>query len=114
VQDYADVSADILAKAEAEARRVFQQGGVQTTWLNCSPKLELEKIESANCALVDSTHLILKIVQMAKNTQINDASMCSVPLIRMRREPGTLHMSSMTAFKNLPNGEGLVMHSWPM
>jgi hypothetical protein len=69
VHDYADVSSDILAKAEAEARRIFQRAGMQTTWLNCSPKLEIEKIESANCSLVDSTHLVLKVLQRAKSTQ---------------------------------------------
>jgi hypothetical protein len=27
---------------------------------------------------------------------------------------GASHMSSMTAFRNLPNGEGSDMDSWPM
>jgi hypothetical protein len=38
--------------------------------VNCSPKLEREKIEPANCSLVDNTHLVLKILQTAKNTQV--------------------------------------------
>src|ERR1700751_3381661 len=70
VHDYAGASADTLAKAEAEARRIFRQAGLHTTWLNCSPKLELEKIEPPTCSLADSTHLVLKIVQTARNAQV--------------------------------------------
>lgn len=70
VHNYADVSTHTLAKAEAEARRIFQQAGVQTNWLDCSPKLEREKIEPANCSLVDSTHLVLKILPMGKDAQV--------------------------------------------
>ena len=70
VHDYAAVSADALLKAEAEARRIFRQAGVETTWPNCSPRLELEKVEPDDCSLVNSTHLVLKILETANNTQV--------------------------------------------
>jgi hypothetical protein len=73
VHDYADVSADTLPKAEEEARRILQRARMRRTWLNCSHKLELEKIEPANAPLPDGTHLVLKILPVAKNAQFNSA-----------------------------------------
>lgn len=71
VHNYADVSAKTLAKAEAEARRIFQQAGISTIWLNCSPSLQRGENEPSNCLLVDSTHLVLKVLQTAKDPELN-------------------------------------------
>src|ERR1700745_3449782 len=60
VRACAGAPADTLQKEEAEARRIFRQAGLHTTWLNCSPKLELEKIAPPTCSFADSTHLVLK------------------------------------------------------
>ena len=61
VYDYAHVSSKTLAKAEQEARRVFQQAGIETVWITCFPKPE--KIEPPHgCSLVDATHLMLEII----------------------------------------------------
>ena len=86
VHDYADVSTATLAKAEAEARRIFQQAGVQTTWLNCSPKLERQEREPAGCSLADSTRLVLKILHSAKNTRVGkDIDVLGTALLQENR-----------------------------
>jgi len=74
VHNYADVSDKALEKAEGEARRIFQQAGVRTIWLNCSPKLEEEKRHSANCSLVDDSHLALKILQTVENSRLGESA----------------------------------------
>jgi hypothetical protein len=70
VYDYAHVSAERLQAAEDEAGRIFRQAGVQTFWVNCLPKPE--GIESHGCYIVDTTHLMLKILPHAISTQVRD------------------------------------------
>jgi hypothetical protein len=70
VHDYADVSSLRLAAAEVEARRIFEQAGVKTVWLSCSPKLE--RSEPLGCSLVDATHLVLKLVSAKTNARMRD------------------------------------------
>jgi hypothetical protein len=72
VYDYARVSAEVLAEAEQDARRIFQQAGVETVWVTCRPKTE--KIESHTCDTVNMTHLVLKILPRAFSTQVRDHS----------------------------------------
>lgn len=74
VQNYADVPPNILAKAEAEARRNFQQAGIQTVWVNCSLSPEVEKVDAAGCSIVNSTHAVLKIVQVPIHPQFAESS----------------------------------------
>lgn len=72
VYDYAHVPSQTLAQAEHEARRVFQQAGVETVWITCFPKPE--KIEPNRCSPVDATHLMLKILPSAISAQARDRS----------------------------------------
>ena len=72
VYDYARVSTELLAAAEEDARRVFRQAGVETVWATCLPKLE--KIQPSDCYIVDTTHLMLKILPRAISAQARDRS----------------------------------------
>jgi hypothetical protein len=60
----------LLAAAEDQAREIFRRAGVETVWLNCSPKLE--KVEPRSCYFSDSTHLTLKIIPHAMNAQVRN------------------------------------------
>jgi hypothetical protein len=70
VHNYADVPAPLLAGAEDQARDVFRRAGLETVWLNCSPKLE--KVEPKSCYFSDTTHLTLKISLHAMNAKVRD------------------------------------------
>jgi hypothetical protein len=70
VHDYANVPTELLAAAEWEAHRIFHQAGVETVWLNCSPKLE--KIQPGGCYIADSTHLVVKVLRHAISAQVRD------------------------------------------
>lgn len=70
VHDYAGVSTAPLKAAEDQARGIFRRAGLETIWLNCSPKLE--KVEPESCYFADATHLTLKISPRAMNAQIRD------------------------------------------
>jgi hypothetical protein len=72
VHDYADVPTVLLAAAEDQAREIFRHAGLETAWLNCSPKLELEKLEPGSCYFSDTTHLTLKISPHAMNAQFRN------------------------------------------
>jgi hypothetical protein len=68
VHDYADVPFKLLSAAEEQATEIYQRAGLETVWLNCSPKLE--KIEPESCHFSDTTHLTLKISPRAVNVQV--------------------------------------------
>ena len=70
VHDYADVPSKLLSAAEEQAREIYHRAGLETVWLNCSPKLE--KIEPESCHFSDTTHLTLKISPHALNAQVRD------------------------------------------
>jgi hypothetical protein len=70
VHDYADVPTVLLSAAEDQAREIFRHAGLETVWLNCSPKLE--RIEPKSCYFSDTTHLTLKISPHAVNAQVRD------------------------------------------
>jgi hypothetical protein len=70
VHDYADVPPSQLMGAEAEARRIFWQAGVETEWVSCSPKLE--EFEPDICSRVDATHLVLKVISDKTNAHMRD------------------------------------------
>lgn len=70
VHDYADVPSSLLNAAEEQAREIYHRAGLETVWLNCSPKLE--KIEPESCHFSDSFHLTLKISARAVNAQVRD------------------------------------------
>jgi hypothetical protein len=70
VHDYADVPTPLLAAAEDQARGIFRRAGLETVWLNCSPKLE--KVEPKSCYFSDTTHLTLKISRHAMNAKVRD------------------------------------------
>jgi hypothetical protein len=72
VHDYADVPTPLLAAAEDQAREIFRRTGLETVWLNCSPKLEREKLEPGSCYFSDTTHLTLKISPHAMNAKVRD------------------------------------------
>jgi hypothetical protein len=72
VHDYAGVPTPLLAAAEDQAREIFRQAGLEAVWLNCSPKLELEKLESRSCYFSDTTHLTLKISSHAMNPHVRN------------------------------------------
>jgi hypothetical protein len=70
VHDYADVPSKLLNAAEEQAREIYRRAGLETVWLNCSPKLE--NIEPESCHFSDTTHLTLKISPRALNVQVHD------------------------------------------
>jgi hypothetical protein len=70
VHDYADVPTPLLAAAEDQARKTFQHAGLDTVWLNCSPKLE--EVEPRSCYFSDTTHLTLKISPHALHAKVRD------------------------------------------
>lgn len=70
VHDYSDVPPLRLAAAEAQAQRIFEQAGVETVWLTCSPKLEAS--EPTGCSHVDTTHLVLKVISEKTNAHMRD------------------------------------------
>jgi hypothetical protein len=70
--DYAHVSAELLAKAEEDAQRVFRQAGVETVWTTCLPKSEKARSRSNDCYRVDATHLMLKILPHATAAHVRD------------------------------------------
>jgi hypothetical protein len=70
VHDYADVPTPLLAAAEDQAREIFRRAGLETVWMNCSPKLE--KVEPGSCYFSDTTHLTLKISPHAMNAKVRD------------------------------------------
>ena len=72
VHDYADVPTILLTVAEDQAREIFRQAGLETVWLNCSPKLEKLGLEPRSCYFADTTHLTLKISPHAVNAQVRD------------------------------------------
>jgi hypothetical protein len=72
VHDYADVPTVLLVAAEDQARGIFRRAGLETFWLNCSPKLELEKREPGSCYFSDTTHLTLKIIPHPMNAQVRN------------------------------------------
>jgi hypothetical protein len=72
VHDYAGVSPLRLAAAEEEGRRIFQQAGVETIWLSCSPKLE--ESQPDGCSVADATHLVVKVISDKTNAHMRDRS----------------------------------------
>jgi hypothetical protein len=70
VHNYADVPTTMLSAAEDQAREIYRRAGLETIWVNCSPKLE--KIEPESCHFSDTTHLTLKISPHAFNAQVRD------------------------------------------
>jgi hypothetical protein len=72
VHDYANVPAALLSAAEDKARGIFWQAGLNTVWLNCSRKLEEQKLEPKSCYVADPTHLTLKILPHAVNAQVRN------------------------------------------
>ncbi len=55
VHDYADVPTVLLAAAEDPSQKIFRHAGLETVWINCSPKLEREKLEPRSCYFSDTT-----------------------------------------------------------
>ncbi len=72
VHDYADVPTPLLAAAEDQAREIYRHAGLETVWMNCSPKLEREKLEPGSCYFSDTSHLTLKISPRAMNAQFRN------------------------------------------
>jgi hypothetical protein len=70
VHDYADVPTPLVAAAEDQAREIFRRAGLETVWVNCSPKLE--SVEARSCYFSDTTHLTLKISRHAMNAKVRD------------------------------------------
>jgi hypothetical protein len=56
--------------AEEEAHKIFEQAGLETVWLNCSPKLE--NTQPAGCYITDRTHLVLKLQRHAVSKQVRN------------------------------------------
>lgn len=70
VHNLADVPIALLDAAENQAREIYRRAGIETVWLNCSPKLEAT--EPASCYLSDSAHLTLKISPREVTSQVRD------------------------------------------
>jgi len=70
VYDDANVPAELLAAAEVQVRRIFQQAGVETLWGNCSQRAE--STQPVGCHVVGSTYLMLRILPHAMGAQVRD------------------------------------------
>lgn len=70
VHNYADVAIPLLVSAEDQAKAIFRRSGVETDWLNCSPKLV--KFVPSSCYFSDRTHLTLKIIPHAISPQVRN------------------------------------------
>jgi len=70
VDDYANVSPELLAAAEMQVHRIFRQAGVETVWRNCSDRSE--NIQPTGCHVIGSTYFVLKILPRAMGTQVRD------------------------------------------
>jgi len=70
VHNYADVPAEHVLAAEEEAHKIFEQAGLETVWLTCSPKLE--NTQPAGCYITDRTHLVLKLQRHAVSKQVRN------------------------------------------
>jgi hypothetical protein len=68
VYDNANVPTELLAAAEAEVHRIFQQAGMETLWRNCSERAE--NAQRAGCHVVGSTYLVLTILPRATSGQV--------------------------------------------
>ena len=56
--------------AEEEAHKIFEQAGLETVWLNCSPKLE--NTQPSGCYITCRTHLVLKLQRHAVSKQVRN------------------------------------------
>jgi hypothetical protein len=70
VHNYADVPDGLLSAAEDQAKEIFHRAGLETAWLNCSPKLEA--VQPKSCYFSDSEHLTLKISAHAVQAKSRD------------------------------------------
>ncbi len=70
VYDDANVPTELLAAAEAQVRRIFQEAGIETLWGNCSQGAE--NTQPAGCHVVGSTYLVLKILPRAMGAHVRD------------------------------------------
>ena len=99
VHNYADVPAELLLAAEEEAHKIFEQAGLETVWLNCSPKME--NAQPAGCYITDRTHLVLKLQGHAVSKQVRNRSDVLGVATLDEKVWATTGMSSTTACKNL-------------
>jgi hypothetical protein len=70
VFDSANVHTELLTAAEEEARRIFLQAGVETTWLNCSKPLAVGQSKSMPCGTVGAEHLVVEILPVANSERL--------------------------------------------
>ena len=117
VHDYADVPTALLAAAEVQAREIFRHAGLETVWLNCSPKLE--KVEPGSCYFSDATHMTLKISPHAMNAKVRDRSEVLSKCTAYPDEKGARGYFAYVFYDRdskgftRPTAESLDMHSWP-
>jgi hypothetical protein len=70
VYDYVGVPNKLMAAAEAEVHRIFQQAGVEVLWRNCFEGVE--NIQPPSCHAVGSSYFVLKILPHAMSPQVRD------------------------------------------
>ena len=108
VYNDAEVSADVLERAENEASHVFRQAGIEVTWLNCRIPAANEEASRACREAVFPEHLHLRIVRwplglkgetMGISFQAGDGSGCYADLFYEPMEQ--LHQSDGTDIATL-------------
>ena len=99
VHNYAEVPAELLLAAEEEAHKIFEQAGLETVWLNCSPKLE--NTQPAGCYITDRTHLVLKLQRHAVSKQVRNRTDVLGVATLDEKGVGYHGYVSTIAFKNL-------------
>jgi predicted aspartyl protease len=70
VFDRASVPTELLTAAEGEARRIFLQAGVETSWVNCSKPLAVGQSEAMPCGTIGAGHLVVEILPGANNQRL--------------------------------------------
>lgn len=89
VYNDAEVSADVVGRAEEQASRIFQRAGIEVTWLNCRIPAASEEASQACREAVFPEHLHLRIVRkplglkgetLGISFQANDGSGCYADL----------------------------------
>jgi hypothetical protein len=112
VYDDANVPAELLAAAEVQVRRIFQQAGVETLWGNCSQRAE--STQPVGCHVVGSTYLMLRILPHAMGAQVRDRNDVLGTATLDEKKWVTTGMPFMTGFSKWRKRGDSRLHFWAM
>ena len=112
VYNDAGVPTELLAAAEVQVHRIFQQAGVETLWGNCSAGAQ--NTQPAGCHVVGSNYLVLKILPRAMGAQVRDRTDVLGTATLDERGWVSTDTHSTTGFNGWLKSGDLRMHCWAM